>query len=817
MATKSSRLAIILGLNDRGFNAGLTKASARFKKFGQSMQAAGRNLTTSVSGPLALLSGAAGKAALDFEFAMAKVKAVAGASAEDMKKLEDSAKQLGATTAFSASEVATLQLELSKLGFAENVDDIINMEGGILALAQAFDNELGATAEVVGNTMRQFGIDASDAGRVADVMAVAFGNSALDLERFSGAMANVGPIASDAGLNLEETTALLGILANNGISGADAGTKLKMALTNIRAAGLDVDDTLRKVIEGGYNFEDSLELLGKRAQIVAPILGSAGDKSAELADKLRMSSGAAQAAQGELDNTTKGALFRMRSALEGLAISFGELLLPRIERMADIVGSLAARFQALDGPTKELILNVVGVASALGPALILLGKLSGVAGTLIRVLGVLAGPWGLVAAAVVAAVYLIYENWDALVRFFTEGEGTGFLDAVINAFNAAATLIVDIVEFIVAGALAFWDTFGADLTRLAVTALESLVGLFQRAFEGVARLFGAFSKLFNGDWRGFFEGIVDTAITILQFLLERFIIVFGTIGGIIDSIANALGFDGVDTESFIRDLGASLVDGLEGLKFEETGATQAEDYFTGFSSALGGFFSGGFSLPSLGGAPSGSATGGPQVSDLLKSLEDGGLGRAGGGGFLEGEDGETVDKLSTMEAAFASLGQAGRQALDGIGNAFADVVLGTRSFGDAIRAIGQQLIRNLINIAVGYAITAALSPFAPENLATAGASGTAKAGAAPGLVSAFFSGLTAFADGGAVLGPTLALIGENPASRGEFVIPFERVGSFVNQFQSQTPPVVVNGRISGNDIHLTNFESDRIFSRRRVI
>ena len=136
--------------------------------------------------------------------------------------------------------------------------------------------------------------------------------------------------------------------------------------------------------------------------------------------------------------------------------------------------------------------------------------------------------------------------------------------------------------------------------------------------------------------------------------------------------------------------------------------------------------------------------------------------------------------------------------------------------GDAMKQIGNQLIRSLINIAIGYAITS-LSPFAVENLVTAGSSGAAKAAGAPALVKSLLGGLTAFKDGGAVLGPTLALIGENPASRGEFVVPFERVGSFVSQFQDQAGPVIVNGRIRANDIHLSNSTSDARLSRRRVI
>jgi hypothetical protein len=141
MATRPSKLSIVLGMNAKAFTAGLSKASRAFSRFGSSMSAAGSTLTRSVGAPLGALAVIAGKTAVDFEFAIAKVAAVAQASAGDMKVLEEEAKRLGRTTAFSASDVAALQLELAKLGF--NPGQIDAMDSSILAVAQAFDNELG--------------------------------------------------------------------------------------------------------------------------------------------------------------------------------------------------------------------------------------------------------------------------------------------------------------------------------------------------------------------------------------------------------------------------------------------------------------------------------------------------------------------------------------------------------------------------------------------------------------------------------------------------------------------------------------------------
>ena len=121
------------------------------------------------------------------------------------------------------------------------------------------------------------------------------------------------------------------------------------------------------------------------------------------------------------------------------------------------------------------------------------------------------------------------------------------------------------------------------------------------------------------------------------------------------------------------------------------------------------------------------------------------------------------------------------------------------------------------SISIGYLITNALSPLAPENIATAGTAGIAKAGAAPGFAAALFGGLQFFARGGAVTGPTLAMIGENAASRGEFVIPFERMGEFLGQIGTESGPDRIGGRLQSGDIFLSNEKTDRLLARRRIL
>jgi len=806
---RSSKLAIILGLNSKAFTRGLARASKKFKKFGSSMSSAGRGLTMGLTAPLGALAGIAGKTAVDFEFAMAKVAAVAGsAGPEALAKLEAEAKRLGATTAFSASEVAGLQLELSKLGVKP--DDIVAMEGAILNLSQAFDNDLSESAESVGRTLSQFQLDSSQATRVTDVMAVAFGNTALDLERFTASMEKVGPIANDAGLSLEETTSLLGIMANNGISGADAGTKLKIALTEIRVAGLPVKETLKQISQGAYDFEGSLGLLGKRAQIIAPILGNAGDATGEFYDQLINSGGAGQKAADVLKNTTQGALLEMKSALEGLAIAFGELLLPKIQQMADLVSGLAAKFTALSTEQKQTVLQIAGIASAIGPVLFVLGKLSSLMGVISGIAGAISLPILAAAAAIGTAVYLIYTNWEAIVLYFTEGPGTSFLDAVLDAFNQFVGFVVGLVTLVVDLVIAIWDTFGDDILKVAEFSLGRLMETFGWVFRIVGTLLGSFVSLFKGDWEGFLYGILDTLTLIVGFVVDSFLFMFESVAFIMDLLLNAMGIDS-DIAGFfggIKDDAAAFFESL--IILQDDAADAGTDYFAMMGDGFAGLSSkvGGFTLGGGGGGGTGDA---PVITP----------GEGGGGGGLFGGDGDGDEdlegKTENLTELMFKLGETSGEALAGIGDGFADAIMGVKTFGEAFREFALGLIKQLISLTIGHLITTFLAPSA-DNLATGGVSGLAKSAAAPGIVAGLFAGLTKMASGGAVLGPTLALIGENPASRGEFVVPFEKMGQFLDMAGAGgSDNMTVNGRLVGNDIFLSNERANRSLARRRVI
>ncbi len=171
----------------------------------------------------------------NFEQSSANLAAVLGKNINQMQALQNSAKALGATTSFTASQVVELQTELGKLSFSE--DDILAATEATLALAEASGSDLAQAARVAGSTIRALGLEAEDMTRLSDVMAKSFSSTALDMTKFEESMKLVAPAAKAVGVDLETVTAQLGVLANNGISGSVAGTQLNRVFIELNKAG----------------------------------------------------------------------------------------------------------------------------------------------------------------------------------------------------------------------------------------------------------------------------------------------------------------------------------------------------------------------------------------------------------------------------------------------------------------------------------------------------------------------------------------------------------------------------------------------------
>ena len=394
MAKKSlARTTISIGANVAGLQRGLKTASASIKRFGGQARRIGTTFSAAFTAPLAAIGVQSVKTFQGFEAEMSKVKAVSGATAQEFAKLESEAKRLGATTTFTASEVASLQTEFAKLGFSAK--EITQVTESTLFLAQAAGTDLARAAEVAGATLRGFGLDATDTGHLTDVMAKSFSESALDMEAFAEAMKYVAPVANSAGISVEETTAMIELLANAGIKGSQAGTSLRRIISQLGATGGDVAGAIENLANKGLNLADAKDEVGRSAQSALLVLGKTIDQLPALKEGLEGADGAAKAMAATMMDNTAGAFKTLQSATEGALIELGdaiannEIFKQGLEKLTAVIGKITEYIRGMSDAelyNKTVLAGLIAIVpiiiTAVGGLTLAFGSLTAAMGPL---------------------------------------------------------------------------------------------------------------------------------------------------------------------------------------------------------------------------------------------------------------------------------------------------------------------------------------------------------------------------------------------------------------------------------------------------
>lgn len=346
------------------------------------------------SATLGLALAAPIKVAANFEQAMARVGAVSGATGKDFELLQGQARQLGRDTQFTSMQAANSQEMLARAGFKTN--EIMAAMPGLLNMAAAEGMDLAQGADIAASTLRGFGLQADQMGRVADVLAKASSASNTSIAGLGESMKYVSTVAAGLNIPLEDTTAMLGIMGNAGIKGSQAGTALRSALlrlskepkqveTALKALGVAARDsqgrlrTMPSLMKAlgekmkGMGEADQMEHLSKifGAEASAGMLAlmkaaETGDWS-ELTKQLKAAEGAAASMAERMNATAQGAMKRLGSATESLMIDMGNVLLPAftsgVETLAKFAGGLSKLSQRFPVMTKVLVGGVAALAA----------------------------------------------------------------------------------------------------------------------------------------------------------------------------------------------------------------------------------------------------------------------------------------------------------------------------------------------------------------------------------------------------------------------------------------------------------------------
>lgn len=426
-----------------------TKQFSGLSQAGEAVSGLGKKLmplTVAVGG----VATASAKTAIDFDSAMNKVSAVSGATGKDLDSLRELAKRMGSETKFSATESAEA---LSYMGMAGwDASQMIDALPGVLALASAGGTDLALTSDIVTDGLTAMGLEAKDTQKFVDIMASTCRSSNTSIELMGETMKYVGSTAGALGIDMGDLSVGIGLMANAGIKGSQAGTALRAGLVNLvkptdqMAKAMDeYGIAIQKNSDGSVDFMGTMEhlreKLGKldettQANVISTIFGkeamagwsaiiNATDKDFQnLSKAIAESDGVAQSMADTMMEGAGGALTEMKSALEGVAITIGERLTPYIEKFADWISQLCRKFQELSPETQNAIILFGGILAIIPPILVVVGSLmKGFATLKIAsvALGVGMGTLSagfllipLAITAVIAGIALLIANWDTV-------------------------------------------------------------------------------------------------------------------------------------------------------------------------------------------------------------------------------------------------------------------------------------------------------------------------------------------------------------------------------------------------------------------
>lgn len=302
-------------------------------------------------------------AGTNFDSAMSKVQAVSGASAEDMEKLTNKAKEMGETTKFSASESAEALNYMAMAGW--KTEDMLNGLEGIMHLAAASGSDLATTSDIVTDALTAMGYSAGDAGRLADVMAAASSNANTNVEMMGQTFQYAAPIVGALGYNMEDTAVAIGLMANAGIKGEKAGTALRSVLTRLSAPpaecakameklGISITDSegkmkplnsviddLRKAFDGLSESEQTQlakNIAGQEAMSgLLAIVNAAPADYEKLTKAVNNSTGAAEKMATTMQNNVGGKMTLLKSQLEGVYLTIWKKIEPTISKTIDSI------------------------------------------------------------------------------------------------------------------------------------------------------------------------------------------------------------------------------------------------------------------------------------------------------------------------------------------------------------------------------------------------------------------------------------------------------------------------------------------------
>lgn len=562
-------------------------AEQKVKGLSSAFKTTGSILTKNVTLPLVGVGAMAVKVASDFESGMSEVQAISGATGKDLEDLKDKAIEMGAKTKFSATESADAFKYMAMAGW--DTEAMLAGIEGVMNLASASGEDLATTSDIVTDALTAFGMEADETQRFVDVLARASSRSNTNVAMMGETFKYVAPVAGSLGYSVEDTAVAIGLMANSGIKGSQAGTALrsmftrlvkpvgeaKEAVDELEISVTNTDGTMKplsqtmeelRTIFGGLTESEKSQyasmLAGQEGMSgLLAIVNASEEDFKKLTEEINNSTGATEEMSDIMMNNTAGAITLLKSALESAGIIIGEQLTPYIRQLAEWITGLVERFNSLSEEQQEQVTKWGLILASIGPILLIVSNLIKLffslkdTFTLVKTglellssaggFTALLNPISLVVGAILGLVAVVVNLWN------TNEE---FRNKVIEIWNNLKTSIGDFVSGIkqilddlglnfeeVKEAILFtWNALCDSLSPLITGAMDIVVKVIDGALDTILGVFKVFAKLFKGDWRGALdavEGIIDGWI---ETVLGVFSSMFETIGGFFKKILSGV-------------------------------------------------------------------------------------------------------------------------------------------------------------------------------------------------------------------------------------------------------------------------------------
>ena len=612
----------------------IDQAGKKMEAFGDSVTSAGQKIMPA-SMAVAGLGAAAVKTAADFDEGMSKVAAISGATGDDLDALRDKAREMGAKTKFSATEAAAAMEYMAMAGW--KTEDMLGGIEGIMNLAAASGEDLATTSDIVTDALTAFGMSADDSAHFADILAAASSNANTNVSMMGETFKYCAPIAGALGFSAEDTAQAIGLMANAGIKGSQAGTALRTIMNNLAGevkitgsalgevtiATTNADGSMRDLSDiladcrGAFSQLSESEqaaaaeaLVGKNAMSGFLALMNARDADIEkLAssidhcsdtfvktvdgaiipmsqaleegiDWIEEYNGVADQMASVMQDNLAGQLTILKSQIQELAISFGEMLMPAIRAIVSRVQAFVDKLNGMSESQRKAVLTIGMIIAALGPLLVILGTViskvgvamqgfvklatgvkklgvavkagTGIFGKLGAALGGISGPVLAVIAVIAVLVAAFKHLWDTNEEFRNAitaiwngivSKIQAFCQGIIDRLNALGFEFGSIVDVL----KSLWDglcQFLAPVFEAAFSVVSTVLG---SVLDVITGLLDVFIGLFTGNWSQLWDGVkeifsgvwdaiaglFDTALNLLKSLAE---VVFGWFGSTWESV-----------------------------------------------------------------------------------------------------------------------------------------------------------------------------------------------------------------------------------------------------------------------------------------